>query len=61
VSDPTEPAPPRRPPGRRESRIPGDSWIYRRALPVLLLLMGVVTIGLILTAAGVLLGVIPWR
>lgn len=57
----TDPAPSRRPTGRRDSRLPGDSWVYRRGLPALLLGMGVVTIGLILTAAGVLLGVIPWR
>ena len=43
------------------SRIPSGSVFYRRVLPVFLVVMGVLTLGLILVAAGVLLGFVPWR
>jgi hypothetical protein len=35
--------------------------LYRRVLPALLVLMTVLLLGLIAVAAGVLLGVVPWR
>ena len=44
-----------------ESRIPAGSVFFRRVLPVFLVVMGMLTLGLILVAAGVLLGVVPWR
>ena len=43
------------------SRIPSGSVFYRRVLPMFLIAMGVLTLALILVAAGVLLGVVPWR
>jgi len=41
---------------RQKSHMPKDSFFFEKAVPVLLTLMGIVTIGLILFAAGVLLG-----
>jgi hypothetical protein len=34
---------------------------YRRVLPLCLAIMALVTLALIAVAAGVLLGVVPWR
>lgn len=47
--------------GVRPSRIPPGSVLYRRVLPVCLAVMAVLTLALIAVAAGVLLGVVPWR
>jgi hypothetical protein len=44
-----------------ESRVPDNSFLYRRALPILLILMGLVMLGLIVVAAGVLTGLIPFQ
>ena len=38
------------------SHIPKNSFLFERILPAAFLLMGLVTLGLILFAAGVLLG-----
>lgn len=38
--------------------MPADSVFYDRMVPIILLSLGVVTIGLILVAAGILLGFI---
>jgi len=46
------------PPG---SRITGRSALYTRVLPVLILALGLLTAALILFAAGVLLGLVPFR
>lgn len=40
------------------SRVPKNSMLFERIIPALLVLMGVLTIVLILFAAGVLLGII---
>lgn len=41
-----------------KSRVPKNSVLFERIIPALLVLMGVVTVVLILFAAGVLLGFI---
>ncbi len=43
------------------SRISEGSFFYTRLLPVLIVAMGVLTAGLVIFAAGVLLGLIPFR
>ena len=43
------------------SRISSGSSLYTRVLPILILAMGVLTVGLILFAAGVILGIVPFR
>jgi hypothetical protein len=43
------------------SRIQGGSLLYTRLLPVILGALTVLTIALIVVAAGVLIGVIPFR
>jgi len=45
-----------RQPGK--SRAPKDSMLFEKIVPALLILMGVLTVALILFAAGVLLGLI---
>ena len=50
MSNPTQP--------HDKSRIPGNSTFFEKIIPALLILMGVVTVVLILLAAGVLLGLI---
>jgi hypothetical protein len=50
--------------GRREeggSRISAGSFFYTRVAPVLLVILAVVTLALIAVAAGVLLGIVPYR
>ena len=42
----------------KKSRMPGNSLIFERVVPALLILMGILTLVLILFAAGVLLGLI---
>jgi len=44
--------------GNSRSHIPRDSVFFEKIVPALLVLMGVITLGLILFAAGVLLGVV---
>ncbi|MBI3153032.1 MAG: hypothetical protein HYZ21_12915 [Chloroflexi bacterium] len=39
-----------------KSRIPKNSLLFEKIVPALLILMGVVTLGLMVFAAGVLLG-----
>jgi hypothetical protein len=45
---------------RTKSRMPEDSFFFEKAVPVLLTLMGIVMIGLMLFAAGVLLGLVSF-
>lgn len=40
------------------NRMPSDSVFYDRLVPIILVALGAVTIGLILVAAGILLGAI---
>ena len=40
------------------SHAPEDSALFERVIPVLLIVMGIVTVVLILFAAGVLLGIV---
>lgn len=44
-----------------KSRIPLDSFFYNKVVPILLIVMAVVTAIIILIAAGVLLGFVPFR
>lgn len=46
---------------QRSVRIPADSFFYERIIPVLLILMAAVMVVIILVAAGVLLGIVPYR
>lgn len=48
-------------PRNSPSRIRADSLFYTRVVPILLIAMGVITATLILLAAGVLIGVVPFR
>jgi hypothetical protein len=43
------------------SRIPARSFFYTRIAPVILVVLAVVTLALIAVAAGVLLGIVPYR
>jgi hypothetical protein len=45
---------------RGRSRIPADSVLYRRVLPAVLVVLALLTLALIVIAAGVLLRLIPW-
>ena len=45
-------------PTKAKSRAPGNSILFEKVVPVLLILMGILTVVLILFAAGVLLGII---
>ena len=40
------------------SRIPNGSLFFEKVVPVLLVLMGVLTVALVIFAAGVLLGIV---
>ncbi|MCE9647015.1 MAG: hypothetical protein K8S20_13520 [Chloroflexi bacterium] len=42
------------------SRIPPNSLLFEKIIPALLIMLGLVTLGLILFAAGVLLGIIQF-
>jgi hypothetical protein len=53
-------APPPRP-ARSTSRIPRDSVLYGRLVPILLSLLGLATAAMILFALGVFVGLIPFR
>lgn len=48
-------------PPRPMNRMPEGSLFYERVVPALLVLLGIVTVVLILFAAGVLLGIVPFR
>jgi hypothetical protein len=41
-----------------KSRIPRNSMLFEKIVPIVLIIMGILTVVLILFAAGVLLGVI---
>ena len=49
---------PNRSPSEDKSHIPGNSPLFEKVVPAVLILMGVLTLALILFAAGVLLGII---
>jgi hypothetical protein len=41
--------------------MPEDSVFYSWVVPILLVVLGIITFALIVFAAGVLLGLIPWQ
>lgn len=43
---------------KEKSHIPKDSLLFEKIVPISLIAMGVITVGLILFAAGVILGII---
>ena len=43
-----------------KSHIPQNSILFEKIVPALLILMGIITVGLILFAAGVLLGIVQF-
>ena len=43
-----------------KSHIPKDSIFFEKIVPMALILMGLITLGLILFAAGVLLGIVQF-
>ena len=43
---------------KAKSHIPQNSILFEKIIPVVLILLGVITLGLMLFAAGVLLGII---
>lgn len=43
-----------------KSHIPKDSFLFEKVVPAALILMGIITLGLILFAAGVLLGIVQF-
>jgi len=45
-------------PTTQKSHAPEHSMLFERIIPMLLILMGILTVALILFAAGVLLGVV---
>jgi hypothetical protein len=49
---------PRKPATTARSHAPENSTLFERVIPVLLIAMGVLTVLLILFAAGVLLGIV---
>lgn len=53
-----------KPPGknkpRQPSRMPENSTLYEKIVPTLLIIMAVVTVGLILFAFGVLVGLVSF-
>ncbi len=50
----------KRPPSRSR-RMPKDSLWYDKGVPILLGVLGLITLILIVLAAGILFGVIVWR
>lgn len=48
-------------PGRDRSRMPANSVFFDKVIPILLIGMAILTAAFILIAAGVLLGVVPYR
>ncbi len=49
---------PSRPPKTDRSHVPENSLLFEKVVPALLIVMGIITVTLILFAAGVLLGII---
>jgi hypothetical protein len=45
-------------PKNSKSHIPSNSLLFEKIIPALLILMGIFTLGLMLFAAGVLLGIV---
>jgi hypothetical protein len=45
-------------PTKSKSHIPSNSLLFEKIIPALLIVMGIVTLGLMLFAAGVLLGIV---
>ncbi|HEX9797118.1 MAG TPA: hypothetical protein VGA52_09030 [Anaerolineales bacterium] len=43
------------------NRMPADSAFFERVVPALLVVLGIITVGLIVFAAGILLGFIPFQ
>jgi hypothetical protein len=46
---------------RHTRRLPDQSFFYERLVPILLVILGLVMAGLIIVAAGVLLGLVQYR
>jgi len=46
--------------GKSKSHMPKDSLFFEKIVPISLITMGVVTLGLILFAAGVILGIVQF-
>jgi hypothetical protein len=46
---------------RGKSHMPSNSVLFERIIPILLIGLGVLTVTLILIAAGVLLGLVPFH
>jgi hypothetical protein len=44
-----------------KSRIPADSFFYNRIIPLVLIVLAIATTIFVLIAAGILLGVVPFR
>lgn len=42
------------------NRMPSDSAFFERVVPILLIVLGIITVALILFALGVLLGFVPF-
>jgi hypothetical protein len=51
---------PNRTRAKNKSHIPSNSLLFEKIIPALLILMGVITLGLVLFAAGVLLGFVQF-
>jgi hypothetical protein len=49
-----------RPKGIKSHRIDDKSWLFSKVIPGLFILLAIIMLGLILFAAGVLIGLIPW-
>jgi hypothetical protein len=45
-------------PRTSKSHIPPNSFLFEKIVPISLIVMGIVTVGLMLFAAGVLLGIV---
>jgi accessory gene regulator protein AgrB len=46
---------------RDKSRMPENSVFYERVVPGLLIMLGIIMVILILFAAGILVGIVPFR
>ena len=45
---------------KSKSHMPKDSFLFEKVVPASLVVMGIVTLGLILFAAGILLGLVKF-
>jgi hypothetical protein len=43
-----------------KSHMPRDSFLFEKVIPITLIIMGIITLGLMLFAAGVLLGFVKF-